>query len=318
MLIFISVGEKIFMSISLEVAAEKERLDRWLAMQITELSRSRIQDLVETGCVKVNDRICLSKKEIIKTGDRICIDIPATQPLELQAEAIPLNILYEDSQLIIVDKPAGLVVHPAPGHESGTLVNALLHHCRDLIGIGGVERPGIVHRLDKDTTGAIVAAKTELALSHLQEQLKNKTARRIYWGVVHGAPKTEKGTIDLPIGRHRVERQKMAIVPEAKGGRKAVTHWRILERLGKYSLLEFQLETGRTHQIRVHTAQMGHSIVGDPVYSSGRFPIKLTGQALHARQLILEHPVSGETIEAIALLPHEFEKLLVWLRQRGC
>jgi 23S rRNA pseudouridine1911/1915/1917 synthase len=304
------------MTIFLEVETDKERLDRWLAMQIAELSRSRIQDLVETGCVKVNDRICSSKKEIIKTGDRIQLDIPDSQPLELQTENIPLDILYEDSQLIIINKPVGLVVHPSPGHPSGTLVNALLYHCQDLLGIGGVERPGIVHRLDKDTTGAIVVAKTELALRHLQEQLKNKTARRVYWGVVHGAPKIDRGTIDLPIGRNPVDRQKMAIVLEAKGGRKAITHWQVLERLGNYSLIEFQLETGRTHQIRVHAAQMKHSIVGDPVYSSGRFPINLTGQALHARQLILEHPISGETIEANAPIPAEFTKLLTWLRQR--
>jgi 23S rRNA pseudouridine1911/1915/1917 synthase len=301
------------MTIFLEVETEKIRLDRWLALQIDEMSRSRIQDLVENGCVKVNDQICSSKKEIIKTGDRIQVDIPDPQPLNLLPESIPLDILYEDSHLIIINKPAGLVVHPAPGHPSGTLVNALLHHCQDLMGIGGIERPGIVHRLDKDTTGAIVVAKTELALHHLQEQLKDKIAKRIYWGVVHGAPKTETGTIDLPIGRNRVDRQKMAIVPETQGGRKAVTHWRLLERFGNYSLVEFQLETGRTHQIRVHTAQMGHSIVGDPIYSSGRFPIKLTGQALHARTLILKHPISGETIEATAPIPAEFTKLLKWL-----
>jgi 23S rRNA pseudouridine1911/1915/1917 synthase len=302
-------------NISLEVKEDRSRLDRWLASQIAELSRSRIQDLIENGCVRINRTICSSKKETVKMGDRVEIDIPETQPLELQAEDIPLDILYEDSQVIVLNKPAGMVVHPAPGHSSGTLVNALLFHCRDLAGIGGVERPGIVHRLDKDTTGAIVVAKTELALSHLQGQLKNKIARRIYWGVVHGAPKTDRGSIDLPIGRHPVDRQKMAIVPEAKGGRSALTHWQVLERFGKYSLLEFRLETGRTHQIRVHTAQMGHPIAGDPAYSSGRFPIKLTGQALHAYKLILEHPRSGETIEAIAPLPAEFEKLLAWLRQ---
>jgi 23S rRNA pseudouridine1911/1915/1917 synthase len=305
------------MTLLLQVDAAKTRLDRWLAEQIEELSRSRIQNLVESGCVTINDRVCLSKKEIIKAGDRICLEIPAIQPLELCAEAIPLDILYEDSQIIIINKPAGLVVHPAPGHASGTLVNALLHHCSDLQGIGGVERPGIVHRLDKDTTGAIVVAKTELALSHLQQQLKNKTARRIYWGIVYGAPKVREGTIDLPLGRHPVDRQKMTVVDEAKGGRKAVTHWRILERLGNYSLVEFRLETGRTHQIRVHAAQLGHSIVGDPIYSSGRAPINLTGQVLHAYCLILEHPVSGKSIELIAPIPEEFARLLNLLRKRS-
>ncbi len=205
-----------------------------------------------------------------------------------------------------------MVVHPSPGHTSGTLVNALLWHCRTesgestLSGIGGIQRPGIVHRLDKDTSGSIAVAKTDQAHQRLQAQFQTKTARRDYIAVVYGAPAVERGTIDLPIGRHPVDRKKMAIVPEEKGGRRAVTHWQIKERLGNYTLMNFELETGRTHQIRVHAAQLGHPIVGDPVYSSGRsIGVNLEGQALHAWRLRLQHPVSCEWIEAIAprLLP---------------
>ncbi len=235
----------------------------------------------------------------------------------MQPEAIPLDILYEDDSLLIVNKPAGLVVHPSAGHEAGTLVNALLAHC-PLSEIGGVQRPGIVHRLDKDTTGAIAIAKTDLAHQHLQAQLKAKTARREYLGIVYGSPKTESGTVDLPIGRHRVDRKKMAVVPQEKGGRPAVTHWRVLERLGNYTLMQFQLETGRTHQIRVHSAQMGHPIVGDPVYSSGKsVGVNLPGQALHAWRLVLQHPLSGEVIEAQAPPPAAFITLLDVLRRRA-
>lgn len=219
--------------------------------------------------------------------------------------------------MLILNKPAGLVVHPAPGHAAGTLVNALLAHCPSLPGIGGVQRPGIVHRLDKDTTGAIAIAKTEQAHHHLQAQLKAKTARREYLAVVYGAPTSENGTINLPIGRHPVERKKMAIVPEEKGGRRAVTHWQVQERLGNYTLMLFQLETGRTHQIRVHSTQIGHPIVGDPLYGSGRsIGVNLTGQALHAWRLTLQHPVSQAWIQVTATLPANFITLLEVLRRR--
>ncbi|PLZ81441.1 RluA family pseudouridine synthase, partial [Fischerella thermalis] len=269
--------------ISLQVEEQGERLDRYLTERLTDLSRSRIQQLIEQGQVQLNGKICTSKKTSVKQGDRICLEIPPAEPLELTAQDIPLDILYEDDQLLILNKPAGLVVHPAPGHPDGTLVNAILAHCPNLPGIGGVQRPGIVHRLDKDTTGAIAIAKTEFAHQHLQAQLKAKTAQREYLGVVYGVPKTENGTIDLPIGRHPVDRKKMAVVSPEKGGRPATTHWRILERLGNYTLMHFQLETGRTHQIRVHSAHIGHPIVGDPVYSSGRsVGVNLPGQALHA------------------------------------
>ncbi|MDJ0796681.1 MAG: RluA family pseudouridine synthase [Calothrix sp. MO_167.B12] len=304
--------------INLEVSTTGERLDRYLSQELTDLSRSRIQQLIEQSKVQLNGKICTLKKANVRNGDRIILEIPPPSAMELRAQDIPLDILYEDDQLIIINKPAGLVVHPAPGHPDGTLVNALLAHCPHLPGIGGVQRPGIVHRLDKDTTGAIAIAKTELAHQHLQAQLKSKTARREYLGVVYGAPKTERGTIDLPIARHPVDRKKMAIVPVEKGGRIAVTHWQVKERLGNYTLMHFQLETGRTHQIRVHSTHIGHPIVGDPIYGSGRsVGVNLCGQALHAWKLKLKHPLSGEWIEAIAPLPKEFTKLLEVLQKRN-
>jgi 23S rRNA pseudouridine1911/1915/1917 synthase len=294
-----------------------ERLDRYLSQHLPDLSRSRIQQLIEQGNVQVNGKVCTSKKATVKLGDRIFLEIPDAQPLDLQPEDIPLDILYEDDSLLILNKPAGLVVHPAPGHPEGTLVNALLAHCPNLPGIGGVQRPGIVHRLDKDTTGAIAIAKTDQAQQHLQAQLKAKTARREYLGVVYGVPASDSGTIDLAIGRHPVDRKKMAVVPIEKGGRSAVTHWLVQERLGNYTLMHFQLETGRTHQIRVHSAHIGHPIVGDPVYSSGRsIGVNLPGQALHAWRLRLQHPVTEEQIQVTAHPPPAFVKLLEVLRRR--
>lgn len=300
-----------------EANTSGERLDRYLSQELPNLSRSRIQQLIEQNNVQLNDNVCTSKKTAVKTGDRISVKIPDAEPLELQPENIPLDILYEDDSLLIINKSAGLVVHPAPGHQDGTLVNAILAHCPNLPGIGGVQRPGIVHRLDKDTTGAIAIAKTEHAHQHLQAQLKAKTARREYLGIIYGVPKTESGSIDLPIGRHPVDRKKMAVVPVEQGGRTAVTHWKVKERFGNYTLMHFQLETGRTHQIRVHSTHIGHPIVGDPIYSSGRsVGVNLPGQALHAWRLRLEHPVSGEWIEVTAPPPQEFTTLLEVLRRR--
>jgi len=304
-------------SISLQVENKGERLDSWLREQLSDFSRSRLQQLISQGNVQVNGKICTSKKTTVQSGDRISLEIPDALPLALKPEDIPLDVLYEDDHLLMLNKPAGLVVHPAPGHPEGTLVNALLAHCPTLPGIGGVQRPGIVHRLDKDTTGALVIAKTDLAHQHLQAQLKAKTARREYLGIVHGAPKTESGTIDLAIGRHPVDRKKMAVVSVEKG-RSAVTHWRLQERLGNYSLMHFQLETGRTHQIRVHSAAIGHPIVGDPVYSSGaKVGVNLPGQALHAWKLRLQHPVTGNWIEVMAPPPTSFTTLLEVLRSRS-
>lgn len=304
-------------TINLIVNEKSERLDLYLSQQLPEISRSQLQKLIEQSHVMVNQQLCLQKKTKLKSGDRIAVEIPPPRPLDLKAENITLDILYEDDQLILINKPAGLVVHPSPGHQEGTLVNALLYHCDNLAGIAGVERPGIVHRLDKDTTGVLVVAKTDLAHQSLQAQIKAKTAQREYLGLVYGNPKTQTGIIDQPMGRHPSDRKKMAVIPMEKGGRNAVTHWQIKERLGNFTLIHFRLETGRTHQIRVHSSFMGHPIVGDPLYSSGKnLHINLSGQALHAWRLTLTHPVTGETIQAIAPLPPEFEKLLTIIKNR--
>ena len=305
-------------AINIQVPENSDRLDRYLSQELSDLSRARIQQLIQQGCVQINDTVCTSKKINLKTGDRIILEIPAIQPLALIAEDIPLDILYEDDELIILNKPAGLVVHPAPGHPDGTLVNALLAHCPNLPGIGGVQRPGIVHRLDKDTTGAIVIAKTDRAYQHLQAQIQAKTARREYLGLIYGVPKMETGSINLPIGRNSQDRKKMDIVSVEEGGRAAITHWQVKERFGNYTLMHFQLETGRTHQIRVHSAKIGHPIVGDPIYSSAHsVGVNLPGQALHAWKLQLQHPVSGDLVEVTAPLPRSLTTLLEVLRRRS-
>lgn len=312
--------------LELWVEAEEagDRLDAYLADQLEEFSRSRIQKLIAQQQVQMNGRVCASKKALVQTGDRVQITIPDAEPLDITPEPIPLEVLYEDEHLLILNKPVGLVVHPAPGHTSGTLVNALLWHCRTetgestLSGIGGVQRPGIVHRLDKDTSGAIAVAKTDPAHLSLQQQFQDKTARRNYLGIVYGVPKTQTGTIDAPIGRHPVDRKKMAVVDESAGGRRAVTHWEVQERLGNYTLMEFALETGRTHQIRVHAAHIGHPIVGDPLYSTSRFTgVNLPGQALHAWKLQLQHPVTNIPVAVTAPAPKSFLTLLEVLRRRS-
>jgi 23S rRNA pseudouridine1911/1915/1917 synthase len=323
--------------ITVPLDLQPNRLDRFLSQQLPDLSRSRLQKLIELGLVGVNDQICHEKKTLVKSGDRITVEIPAPKSLNLIAQAIPLDILYEDRHLLVINKPSGLVVHPAPGHEDGTLVNALLAHCgtlsltnlefdrteispeesevSGLSGINGVQRPGIVHRLDKDTSGVMVVAKTDQAHQHLQAQIQAKTARREYLGIVYGIPKITAGTIAAPIGRHQSDRKKMAVI---ENGRPAVTHWQVQETLRNFSLLKFDLETGRTHQIRVHAAHMGHAIANDPVYSTKAMAKQLgkylAGQALHAWRLTFIHPVSGEVIQAIAPLPQAFEQLLRHLR----
>ena len=290
------------------------RLDRWLVSQRPEQSRARIQKFIDAGYVRVNG-VTGQAKTPLRLGDCVELWMPPPEPLEyLKPEAMPLDVLFEDAHLIVLNKPAGITVHPAPGNKSGTLVNGLLHHCPDLPGIGGEMRPGIVHRLDKDTTGCIVIAKSQEALVKLQIQIQQRIASREYLGVVHGAPKTTEGTVVGAIGRHPIDRKKYAVVADEQG-RYACTHWRLLERFGDYSLLRFKLDTGRTHQIRVHCAHIGHPMVGDVNYSRCRkLPVELPGQALHAVELGLNHPVTGERMIFEAPLPGSFERLLKHLR----
>jgi 23S rRNA pseudouridine1911/1915/1917 synthase len=293
------------------------RLDRGLAEQLPELSRSRLQQLIRQGQVWLNGQPCRDKDRPLQAGDEVEVRIPPATPTALQPEPIPLDILYEDDDLLVINKPRGLVVHPAPGHASGTLVHALLAHCPHLSGINGELRPGIVHRLDKDTTGALVIAKHDQAHQHLQAQIQAKTARRIYLGVVFGRPAQSQGTVSAPIGRHPVDRQKMAVLTPGQG-RVAVTHWQVLERLGNYTLMQFELETGRTHQIRVHAAHLRLPIVGDPLYTQSKTsPVKLSGQALHAWKLSFVHPRTGQPLQFTAPLPEEFERLLRQLRSQA-
>ncbi|MFM1798001.1 MAG: hypothetical protein RLZZ117_279 [Cyanobacteriota bacterium] len=292
------------------------RLDRWLVTQRPEQSRARIQKFIDAGYVRVNG-VTGRAKTPLRPGAVVELWMPPPEPLPyLVAQEIPLEVLFEDAHLIVINKPAGLTVHPAPGNKDGTLVNALLHHCPDLPGIGGELRPGIVHRLDKDTTGCIVIAKSQEALVRLQGQIQKRIASREYLGVVHGQPAADAGTIVGAIGRHPVDRKKYAVVSDELG-RHACTHWQVCERLGDYALLRFKLDTGRTHQIRVHCAHIQHPIVGDPLYSRARrLPIDLPGQALHAAALGLNHPISGERLLFEAPLPETMERLLAVLRKR--
>jgi 23S rRNA pseudouridine1911/1915/1917 synthase len=292
------------------------RLDRWLVAQRPEQSRARIQKFIDAGCVRVNGVVGRAKTPL-RHGDSVELWMPPPEPLPyLVPQPMPLHVLFEDPHLIVVNKAAGLTVHPAPGNKDGTLVNGLLHHCPDLPGIGGELRPGIVHRLDKDTTGCIVVAKSQEALVKLQLQIQQRVASREYLAVVHGQPAADQGTIIGAIGRHPADRKRYAVVSDGSG-RHACTHWRLVERLGDYALLRFKLDTGRTHQIRVHCAHMNHPIVGDPVYSRRRrLPVDLPGQALHAVQLGLDHPISRQRLCLQAPLPAVFEKLLAVLRRR--
>jgi len=296
---------------------EPIRIDRYLSLVWQDLSRSRLQKLIEDGYVSINQQKITNKKTTIKTNDRITLVLPPNQSLDLVPQPIPLPILYEDDHLLVVNKPVGLVVHPAPGHTDNTLVNAILAHCNHLSGINGIERPGIVHRLDKDTSGAIVIAKTDRAHQSLQQQIQTKTAKREYLGIVHGVPTASTGTIDAPIGRHPKDRHKMAVIAT---GRPALTHWQVKEKLGMYALLHFQLATGRTHQIRVHSAHMRHPIVGDPLYShvSPKIAQMIKHQALHAWKLSFQHPETNLTIAVEATPPPSFLNLLKRLGSQDC
>jgi 23S rRNA pseudouridine1911/1915/1917 synthase len=292
----------------------KCRLDHFVQEQEEiALSRSQVRKLILDAAITVNGRSTKPGYRI-KAADIVTVAVPEPRPSELVAEPIPLDIVYEDDQVLVVNKPAGMVVHPAPGHAEGTLVHALLHHCRDLSGIGGVQRPGIVHRLDRDTSGLMAVAKTDDAHQHLSAQLRRRDVTRVYYTVVHGRFSALAGQIDASVGRHRKDRKKMAVVPE-EYGRDALTLYRVLEQYGKHSLLRVQLKTGRTHQIRVHLKHIHHPVVGDPVYglASGN-NLGMARQALHAKCLHFLHPVSGKPMEFETDLPEDMQQLLKKLK----
>lgn len=283
------------------------RLDSFLAENLPELSRSGAQKLMESGDILVNGK-AVKKNYKTRMGDEIEVSLPEPQVVDIQPEDIPLDIRYEDEDVIVINKPKGLVVHPAPGHWSGTLVNALMYHCKDsLSGINGELRPGIVHRIDMDTSGLLIVAKNDFAHAALAEQLKDHSLSRIYEAVVVGNIRADSGTIDAPIGRHPVDRKKMAVTE--KNSRPAVTHFEVLERYQGYTHLKLRLETGRTHQIRVHLSWQNHPIVGDSVYGRGK-ELGLSTQCLHARQLTFRHPRTGELITVESELPEYFEQVL--------
>jgi len=289
------------------------RIDRYLAEKDSGFSRSFIQKLLKDGQVTVGGKPAKSNYKV-REDDCIHLEVPDSSEPDIVPEDIPLDILYEDEDVLIVNKPKGMVVHPAAGHYQGTLVNAVMAHCGDsLSGINGVMRPGIVHRIDKDTTGALLVCKNDTAHRDLAEQLKDHSIRRRYRAVVQGNLKDDEGTIEGPIGRHPTDRKKMAI--NHKNGKDAVTHYKVLERFGQATYVECRLETGRTHQIRVHMASIGHPLLGDTVYGSSRNPYHLEGQALHAMILGFVHPRTGEYMEFTAPLPEYFVKLLSKLRK---
>ena len=275
----------------------------------------KIQKLIQDGFVTVNHSVVKSNYKL-RNRDVIEFTIPEPTEVNIEAEDIALDILYEDADMIIINKARGMVVHPAPGNYTGTLVNALLYHCDDLSGINGELRPGIVHRLDKDTSGVMVAAKNDISHQSLALQIGEKTATRTYLTIVHGNMREDTGTVNAPIGRHPTDRKQMAVVE--KNSKSAVTHFRVLERFGQYTFLECKLETGRTHQIRVHMAYIGHPVVADPKYSRSKVPFAIVGQALHSAELRLKHPTSGEEMVFTAPMPIDMEKILHKLRsQKG-
>lgn len=288
-----------------------QRLDAFLTVKGAGPSRSFLQKIIDNNGALVNGKIAKAGCRLVE-GDTIEINIPEPKPLEVNPQDITLDILYEDDDLIVVNKPRGLVVHPAAGNHDGTLVNALMWHCTNLSGIGGIIRPGIVHRIDKDTSGIIVAAKNDFTHLSLAAQFKQHSITRVYLAIVAGIPPADSGTINAPIGRHPSERKKMAIVP---GGRNAVTHYRVLERFRRNALVEARLETGRTHQIRVHMTHIGHPLLGDITYGKARSRCAtLSGQALHASVLGFVHPRSGQYQEFTVEMPSDMQELAVLLR----
>ena len=284
------------------------RIDKFLADACPDLSRSFLQKLLKESSVTADGKAVKSSFKV-NGGETIAFEVPKPEEAAIEAENIPLDILYEDSDIILVNKPKGMVVHPAAGHYTGTLVNALMYHCKDqLSGINGVMRPGIVHRIDMDTTGVLIVCKNDFAHNSIAAQLKEHSITRKYRAIVYGVIKEDEGTVDAPIGRHPVDRKKMSI--NEKNGRHAVTHYRVLKRFSKYTYIECQLETGRTHQIRVHMASIHHPLVGDTVYGPEKSPFHLQGQTLHAGVLGFIHPRTGEYMEFTAPLPQYFTELL--------
>lgn len=286
-----------------------KRIDAFVCEQLDGITRSMVQNWIEQGYVTLTAGKLVKKNYKVSAGDEVVVQMPEPQSVEITPENIPIDIVYEDDDIIVVNKARGMVVHPAAGNWNGTLVNALMYHCGDrLSGINGEIRPGIVHRIDKDTSGLLVVAKNDLAHQSLAEQIACHSAAREYQAIVVGAPREDEGTIDQPIGRHKTDRKKMAIVPD---GRHAVTHYQVRQRFRGYSLMAFQLETGRTHQIRVHMASIGHPIIGDPLYGlkKDRFS-SLDGQCLHAWRLSLDHPRTGERMVFEAPLPAYFTAIL--------
>lgn len=285
-----------------------ERVDKFLSAMLPDQSRSYLQKIIKDGSVFVNQKPVKASYRM-EDGDQVTIDLPELKEPEIEAEDIPLDILYEDEYLLMVNKPKGMVVHPSAGHYSKTLVNAVMYHCRgQLSGINGVMRPGIVHRIDRDTTGVLVVCKNDQAHDHVAAQLKEHSITRKYRAIVTGVIREDEGVVDAPIGRHPTQRKKMAI--NEKNGKRAVTHYRVLERFANHTYIECQLETGRTHQIRVHMASLGHPLLGDTVYGSEKNPYHLEGQTLHAQVLGLIHPATGAYIEVEAPLPQYFQRLL--------
>lgn len=294
---------------------EGERLDKALSLLIETLSRSYVSKLIKEDKVFVNGKPAKSSYNL-KTDDEVVFELPPSQEPDIVAENIPLNVLYEDKDVIVVNKPKGMVVHPAAGHYSGTLVNALMYHCgHELSGINGVMRPGIVHRIDMDTTGSLIVCKNDKAHNIIAEQLKAHSIERRYHAICHGVIKEDEGIINKPIGRHPVERKKMAV--DERNGKVAITHYKVLERFKDYTYVECKLETGRTHQIRVHMASIGHPLLGDEVYAGNRkSPFKTQGQTLHAKILGFVHPENEEYVETDAPLPEYFERILERLRKQ--
>jgi 23S rRNA pseudouridine1911/1915/1917 synthase len=290
------------------------RLDVLLTQQHPELSRSHVQKLIEDGFVEVKGKKTKSNYKL-RLGDQVVLDVPPPVEVDIAPEEIPLEVVYEDSQVIVINKPRGMVVHPAAGNYQGTMVNALLAHCDDLSGINGVMRPGIVHRIDKDTSGLIMAAKTDQAHISLAQQIKDRTVTRRYIALVHDHIREESGIIDAPIGRDASDRKKMAV--DVVHGKEAITHFKVLERLREYTLVEARLKTGRTHQIRVHMAYIGHPVVGDPKYGPKKPHFDLDGQFLHAQVLGFNHPTTGEYMEFSAPLPDVLEEILALVRKRS-